>query len=58
VAHTLLGSSDHLLKDGTTDVELGPDHLDRQDPERLTQRLGKRLERLGHKVTREPRPAA
>ncbi len=58
VAHTLLGIIYHLLKDGTTYRELGPDHLDRQDPERLAQRLVKRLERLGHKVTLEPRPAA
>jgi len=58
VAHTLLVVIYHLLKDGTTYVELGPDHLGRQDPERLTQRLIKRLERLGHKVILEPRPAA
>ena len=58
VAHTLLGIIYRLLKDGTTYVELGPDHLDRQDPERLTQRLVKRLERLGHKVTLEPKSAA
>jgi hypothetical protein len=38
--------------------ELGPNHLDRQDPERLTQRLVRSLERLGHKVTLEPRPPA
>ena len=58
VAHTLPGIIYRLLKDGTTYRELGPDHLDRQDPERLAQRLVKRLERLGHKVTLEPRPAA
>ncbi len=58
VAHTLLGIIYRVLKDGTTYRELGPDHLDRQDPERLTRQLVKRLERLGHKVTLEPRPAA
>jgi transposase len=58
VAHTLLGIIYHMLRDGTSYVELGPDHLDRQDPERLTRRLVHRLERLGHKVTLEPRPAA
>jgi transposase len=58
VAHTLLLVIYHLLRDGTTYRELGPEHLDRQGPERLTQRLVKRLERLGHKVTLEPRPAA
>jgi transposase len=58
VAHTLLGIIYRVLQDGTTYVELGPGHLDRQDPERLTQRLVGRLERLGHKVTLEPRSAA
>ena len=58
VAHTLLGIIYRVLKDGTTYRELGPDYLDRQDPERLTRQLVKRLERLGHKVTLEPRPAA
>lgn len=58
VAHTLLGIIYHMLRDGTTYVELGPDHLDRQDPERLTRQLVKRLERLGHKVTLEAKPAA
>jgi hypothetical protein len=37
---------------------VGADFLDRQDPERLTGQLVKRLESLGHKVTLEPRPAA
>src|SRR5262245_32942881 len=58
VGHTLLGIIYHVLKRGTTYAELGPDFLDRLEPERLTRQLIKRLEALGHKVTLEPRPAA
>jgi transposase len=58
VAHTLLGIIYHVLKRGTKYTELGADFLDRQEPERLTSQLVKRLESLGHKVTLEPRPAA
>jgi len=58
VGHTLLGMVYQILKHGTTYAELGADFLDRQEPERLTRQLVKRLESLGHKVTLEPRPAA
>jgi len=58
VGHTLLGIIYHVLKRGTTYAELGPEFLDRLEPERLTRQLIKRLEALGHKVTLEPRPAA
>jgi transposase len=58
VGHTLLVMIYHILKRGTTYAELGADFLDRQEPERLTRQLVKRLESLGHKVTLEPRPAA
>ena len=58
VGHTLLGIIYHVLKRGTTYQELGPDFLDRLEPQRLTRQLVKRLESLGHKVTLEPRPAA
>src|SRR5262249_20553356 len=58
VGHTLLGIIYHVLKRGTTYTELGPDFLERLEPERLTRQLVKRLERLGHKVVLEPRPAA
>jgi len=37
---------------------LGPDFLERLEPERLTRQLVKRLEALGNKVTLEPCPAA
>jgi transposase len=58
VGHTLLVRSSQVLRKGTTYAELGADFLDRQEPERLTRQLVKRLESLGHKVTLEPRPAA
>ena len=58
VGHTLLGIIYQMLKRGTTYQELGPNFLDRLEPERLTRQLVKRLEALGHKVTLEPVPAA
>jgi len=58
VGHTLLVIIYHVLKRQTTYAELGPDFLDRQEPERLTRQLVKRLEGLGLKVTLEPRSAA
>jgi len=58
VGHTLLVIIYHVLKRQTTYQELGPDFLDRSEPERLTRQLVKRLEALGHKVTLEPGEAA
>jgi transposase len=58
VGHTLLVIVYHVLKRGTTYAELGPDFLDRLEPERLTRQLVKRLQALGHKVTLEKSPAA
>ncbi len=58
VGHTLLVIIYHVLKRKTTYTELGPDFLDRLEPQRLTRQLVKRLEALGHKVTLEPGQAA
>jgi transposase len=58
VAHTLLGIIYQILKRGTTYRDLGPDYLERLEPERLTRNLVKRLERLGHQVTLRPRDDA
>jgi len=58
LGHTLLVIIYHVLKRGTTYAELGPDFLDRLEPERLTRQLVKRLQGLGHKVTLEPLTAA
>lgn len=57
VGHTLLGIVYAVLKKKGTYQELGADYLDRQDKEKLTARLLKRLEKLGVKVTVEPAEA-
>ncbi len=58
VGHTLLGIIYTILKRGTTYQDLGPEFLDRLEPERLTRQLVRRLERLGPKVTLEPKDEA
>jgi hypothetical protein len=58
VGHTLLEIIYHSLKRGTAYEELGPEYLDRLEPERLARQLIRRLERLGHKVTLEPKDEA
>ena len=54
VAHTMLVMIYHMLKDGVDYHELGPDYLDKLQPQRLTHYLVKRLESLGHQVTLTP----
>jgi transposase len=58
LGHTLLTIVYYVLKRQTAYVELGADFLDRLDPDRLTRQLVKRLEKLGHKVTLQPRQDA
>jgi transposase len=58
LGHTILGIIYHVLKDGTTYRELGPDYLERLDEDRTTRSLVRRLERLGHRVTLEPQESA
>jgi transposase len=58
LGHTLLGIVYQVLSQKKPYQELGADYLDKLEPERLTRQLIKRLERLGHKVTLEPQPAA
>ena len=53
VGHTMLVIAYHMLKTHTPYADLGPDHFDQLNPERLTRHLVKRLEKLGHKVTLE-----
>jgi transposase len=58
VAHRLLDIIYNVLKKGESYRELGADYLDKkQDKERLAQRLLRRLEKLGVKVTVEPTEA-
>ena len=58
VGHAILVIAYHLLKDGTTYQELGADFFEKLEPERLVRYLVHRLEKLGHKVTLEPREDA
>jgi transposase len=58
LGHTLLVIVYHVLKDRATYQELGADYLDRLEPDRLTRQLVRRLEKLGHRVTLEPKEEA
>lgn len=53
VAHTILIIVYHILKNGTTYQELGPDFYDTLDRQAVARRAIKRLEQLGYKVTVE-----
>lgn len=53
VAHTILVIAYHLLARNATYTDLGPDFFDRRDSDASERQLGKRLERLGNKVTLE-----
>ena len=53
VGHTILVIAYHLLAQGTTYAELGPDYCDRRNTDAIERQLVKRLERLGNKVTIE-----
>jgi transposase len=54
VAHALLSTGYMLLWTGRKFSDLGEDYFDRLDRERLTKRLVKRLEKLGHQVSIQP----
>jgi len=54
VAHALPEIAYHMLKRKEDYRELGADHFDRIDVQRIRRSLVRRLERLGHKVTLEP----
>ena len=56
VAHALLCVAYRILRDPVTYRDLGPDYFDRLHPQRLQNRLVKRLEGLGFQVTLEARP--
>jgi hypothetical protein len=56
VAHSILVAAYYILKDEKAYDELGGDYfIRREDQERLTRRLVRQLERLGQRVTRNPR---
>jgi transposase len=56
IAHSLLEVIYHLLKHPEREYrDLGPDHFDKLQPERLQRYLVKRLQGLGYEVTLKPR---
>ena len=54
VAASILTAVYHMLKDGTSYHDLGPDHFHRGSKQKQTQRLLKRLADLGYAVTLSP----
>ena len=47
-----------MLQTGELYRDLGGDYFTRQNPDRLTKRLVRQLEALGHDVTLQPREVA
>ena len=56
VAASILAAIYHMLKDGTTYQDLGPNHFDRRTKERKINRLVQRLADLGYAVQLAPLP--
>ena len=53
VAHTILVTIYHMLRNGTTFRDLGSDHFDQRDHQATVNRAVRRIERLGYKVALE-----
>ncbi len=53
VAHSILKIAFHIIKNGTTYVDLGPNYFDQRDQQATQRRAVRRLEALGFKVTLE-----
>jgi transposase len=58
VGHSILTAAWHMLQTGELYNEPGGDYFTRQNPDRLTKRLVRQLEALGHHVTLEAREVA
>jgi transposase len=58
VGHSILTAAWHMLQTGELYRDLGGDYFTRQNPDRLTRRLVRQLEALGHNVTLQPRELA
>ena len=58
VGHSILTAVWHMLQTGEVYNDLGGDYFTRQNPDRLTRRLVRQLEALGHTVTLEAREVA
>ncbi len=54
VAHSILVIAYHIIRDGTSYVDLGANYYDKRNAEMIQQRLIKRLEALSLTVTVEP----
>ena len=55
VGHSILTAGWHMLRTGELYRDPGSDYFIRQDPDRLTKRLVRQLEALGHQVTLTPK---
>jgi transposase len=55
VAHSLLVSIYHMLRDNKPYQDLGPDYLDKLDSQRIERRAVQRLEQLGYDVVLTPK---
>jgi transposase len=55
VGHSILTAIWHMLQNGELYNDPGNDYFTRQNPDRVTKRLIRQLEALGHTVTIEPR---
>jgi transposase len=51
VAHSILVLCYHIIKDGTTYEDLGPNYFDERDKEKVIRRCTQRIEQLGKHVT-------
>ena len=58
VGHSILTAAWHMLQTGELYRDLGSDYFTRKNPDRLTKRLVRQLEALGHDVTLHPREVA
>jgi transposase len=54
VGHTILVIADHLLAEGTTSRDLGPNYFDERDRRHVEHRLVRRLQGLGYAVKLTP----
>ena len=58
VGHSIFTAAWHMLQTGELYRDLGGDYFTHQNPDRLTKRLIRQLQALGHNVTLQPREAA
>lgn len=54
VANSLIQAIWHMLRNRVDYVDFGVDHYERRDKDKITKRLVKQLQRLGHRVVLQP----